>query len=345
MLIKRLSQIYSPNIITISTQTSVAEAMRTMQQKKISCILVEDEKRPVGIITERSIVRFAAKASTDFNQWKLIDIMGSPVFTAPPDTDIFSAYNQLTSKKIRHLVVVDNEGMSLGVVTLTDIIEYLGHDYFVELKTVDQIMSKILSTISKDASVYEALIQLADISASCLIVAEGRRPVGIVTERDMTRLLFDGHDLHKLKVEKVMSTPVYTTLRHIPVLDAARIMKENSVRRVVVVDQNDSIVGLITQTDIVKELESSYIKNLKKLIEEKTLHLEKALMTLEARTIYLDNILRSSINLGIAATDLNFTVTYFNPAAEHILGCRARDVIGHNAGEIHKHIGRSTDVF
>jgi PAS domain S-box-containing protein len=172
-------------------------------------------------------------------------------------------------------------------------------------------------------------------SLSCLVVAQDDRPVGILTERDVARLLVDRGDVWQLKVEEVMSSPVQTLSQQTPVHEAAKIMQQEKIRRVVVVDEDGKIVGLTTQSDIVKGLQGKYIETLKEVIKEKEVKIESTSRDLAEKTVYLDNILHSSVDIGIAATDLNFRIAYFNPGAEKILGYSAQEVIGRNAREIH----------
>lgn len=60
--------------------------------------------------------------------------------------------------------------------------------------------------------------------------------------------------------------------------------------------------------------------------------MEKALTE---KTVHLDNILRSSTNMAIAATDMDFRIIYYNPVAENIFGYTAEEVIGHTVMEMH----------
>jgi PAS domain S-box-containing protein len=159
--------------------------------------------------------------------------------------------------------------------------------------------------------------------------------VGILTERDVAKLLVDRSDISGLKVEEVMTSPVRTLSQQTPVHEAAKIMQEENIRRVVVVDKEGKIVGLTTQSDIVKGLEGKYIETLKEVIKEKEVKIESTSRDLAEKTVYLDNILHSSVDMGIVATDLNFRIAYFNPGAEKILGYSAQEVIGRNAREIH----------
>jgi PAS domain S-box-containing protein len=335
MLRKQLSEILTPNVINVSPTTSVSEAIQTMRSKNISCIVVLEENQPIGIFTERNVVQVLAERGADFDDRKIRELMSSPVLTASKSTELYTAYHLLVTHKIRRLVVVDDENHAIGVVTQSNLIEYLGYEYFIEVKKVSQVMTKILFTISKDMTVSQALRDMARQSLSCLVIARDDRPVGILTERDVVRLLVDRGDIWQLKVEEVMSSPVQTLSRQTPVHEAAKIMQKENIRRVVVVDEDGKIVGLTTQSDIVKGLEGKYIETLKEVIKEKEVKIESTSRDLAEKTVYLDNILHSSVDIGIVATGLDFRIAYFNPGAEKILGYSAQQVVGRNAREMH----------
>jgi PAS domain S-box-containing protein len=334
MLRKKLNEILTTNVVSVSLTKPVIQAIQIMRTKNISCIVILEENRPIGMFTERNVVQFTAQRKAAFEYCAIRELMTSPVLTANKDTDIYTAFNLLETNNVRHLVVVDHENRAVGVVTQSDMIKHLGIEYFVELKIVSQIMTKIVSIISKDITVYQALTEMAGKSISCLIVAHDDRPLGILTERDVGRLLVDYGDISQLKVEAVMSSPVQTASPDTSVHEVAKIMKQENIRRVVVVDKDGKIVGLTTQSDIIKGLEAKYIEILKQLIKEKDVEIERTSRDLADKTVYLDNILRSSIDIGIVATDLNFRISYYNPGAEQILGSPAEGVIGRDAREI-----------
>ncbi len=335
MLRKQLGEILTPNVINVSPTTSVSEAIRTMRSKNISCIVVLEENEPIGIFTERNVVQVLAERGPDFDDREIRELMSSPVLTANKHTELYAAYNLFVTHKIRHLVVVDDENHAIGVVTQSNLIEYLGYEYFIEVKKVSEVMTRVLFTISKDMTVSQALSDMARESLSCLVIAQDDRPVGILTERDVARLLVDRGDIWELKVEEVMSSPVHTLSKQTPVHEVARMMQQEKIRRVVVVDDHGRIVGLTTQSDIVKGLEGKYIETLKEVIKENEVKIESTSRDLAEKTVYLDNILHSSVDMGIVATGLDYRIHYFNPGAEKILGYSAQEVIGRNAREIH----------
>lgn len=269
MSTKRLSEIMTPGVIGVAPDTPVFNALELLRNKNISCILVLEDNEPVGIFTERKVVQLAAKKGLQLDSYVISDIMTSPVRTASRDMDIYSAYNLLATNKIRHLVVVDNANKLCGVATQSNIVDHLGYEYFIEFKKIFQVMTTKLFTIPKEYSVEQTLQEMAKKSTSCIVVAENERPIGIVTERDMTRLLISGADHTGMDVAEIMSHPVHTSHLTLPLLDAARIMKETQIRRIVVVNEDGTIAGLITQSDIIKGLHGLSLQNLKQLVVEK----------------------------------------------------------------------------
>ncbi len=339
MSAKCLSEIMTPGVIGVSPETPVSTALQLLRNKNISCVLVLEDREPVGIFTERKVVQLAAEKGTELEKYAVSGIMTSPVLTAAREMDIYSAYNLLSAHKIRHLVVVDDDNKLCGLVTQSNMIDHLGYEYFIEFKKIYQVMTRNIFTVSQNYSVEQALQKMARTSTSCLLVAENDQPVGIVTERDMTRMLIDGTDIAKLHIKEIMSHPVFTAHLNLPLLEAARVMKEKRIRRIVVLDEQGKIAGLITQSDIIKGLHGQYLQNLKHLVIEKDRELEQTNKKLAEKTVYLDNILHSSMDMGMIAADLKYNIVYFNPAAGMILGLSATEVIGRDIREVHKNNG------
>ncbi|BCS52172.1 diguanylate cyclase domain-containing protein [Geobacter sp. SVR] len=322
----KINQIISRRVISVAPETLLSEAVATMADARISCLVVTENDRPVGIFTERDLVRLAHRQTLLGRPIR--EEMTSPVVTIPGALSIYEAYSLMLTNKIRHHVVVDHSGKLLGLMTQSDLINHLGHEYFLELRKIEQIMTAGVTTVTADQSVGRALSTMAGAGISCLVVEHQGRPLGILTERDVVRLVAEGADLAGITVGDAMSQPVLTVKAGTTVHRATMLMKKERIRRVVVVDGEGRIGGIITQSDIVKGLEGKYIELLKEIIREKEDVFQQTARELLDKTIYLDNILNSSINMAIVATDDTFGIKYFNPAAEKVFGCAVAKAIG-----------------
>lgn len=116
-------------------------------------------------------------------------------------------------------------------------------------------MAKNVVTINREATVKEAASLMDRRKCSCLVVVQGDAAIGIATERDLVRkVLAAGVNPSKVLVSDVMSTPLVTIGAGSTVVEAADKMSEYLIRRLVVVDENGALVGLITAGDIARLL-------------------------------------------------------------------------------------------
>jgi CBS domain-containing protein len=97
---------------TISAASSVQEAAKKMKDKDISSlVVVDDRNKPIGLITERDIVRKVASVNdgVTISSMKNADILSFPLITVRSDSSPEAAADLLIENKIRHLLVVDKE--------------------------------------------------------------------------------------------------------------------------------------------------------------------------------------------------------------------------------------------
>ncbi len=334
-----LRKIFTSKVISVSPETPVSEAVSLMERNRISCLVVARHNKPVGIFTERDFV-MAVHRQNHLDSLEIKELMSRQLIKANIDTNIYEAYSLLETNRIRHLVIIDSDGDLAGVITQSDIMKNLGVEYFVEVKNISKIMTKTVVTAGKEFMLRDAISRMAEYSISCIVVEKDRYPVGILTERDVVRLFRGGIDIENLMVGEVMAHPVRTIPSNVPVHEAARIMDKEKIRRLVVVDKEGRIAGLITQSDIIKRIEERYIEFLKEIIRGKEEALQETRKMLSEKVV-LENILRSSTDMAIVAIDRDFRIVYYNPVAEKIFGYKADKVIGRTVMDVHT--GKNVD--
>lgn len=330
----RIGQIVSRQVVTIAPNTLLTEAIGTMASAKISCLVIAEKKRPVGIFTERDLVRAVARRA-ELGSLTVGALMTSPVVTIHKELSLYEAYSIMLSNKIRHHVVVDGSDRIIGVMSQSDLINVLGLEYFVEMRLIEQIMTTNVTTIPLHLTLREVVNRMAVAAISCMVVVDGKNPVGIITERDTVRLIAAGVDPDSGLIHSLMSKPVISVRLGTTLHKTALLMKQEKIRHIVVVDENGALVGIITQTDIVRGLEGKYIEALKEIINEKEDIFRQTAQELLDKTFYLDNILNSSLDMAIVGTDRNFNIKYFNPVAETVFNRTPAKAIGRSAFELH----------
>ncbi len=118
---------------------------------------------------------------------------------------------------------------------------------------VKDIMTKGAISVFETDTIAEAAKVFARHNISCVIVVnKENRPVGIITERDMVKKVIAGRiDLDRTTAKQVMSSPVLSVEPEQSFLDAGRFIQAKGIRKCAVVKDGE-LVGLITQTDIVR---------------------------------------------------------------------------------------------
>ncbi|MGC8584053.1 MAG: CBS domain-containing protein [Thermoproteus sp.] len=109
--------------VTARPEDSVGDVVRLMAENNIgSVVLVDGAGRPVGIVTERDVVRGLARGAGLQDAVRSIATMGDLV-SARADEDIYAALRKMRGRGIRHLVVVDDSGVLVGVISMRDLLE------------------------------------------------------------------------------------------------------------------------------------------------------------------------------------------------------------------------------
>ena len=122
---------------------------------------------------------------------------------------------------------------------------------------VSEIMTKAPVTLSPAAKADEVADIMRDKGISSIILVTNGKPVGIVTERDLVhRVLAPGKDPKRLMAADVCTMPVVSVSVQCQVEDAVDTMYRHKIRRLVVLDANDHVVGIVTTDDIGYNLRS-----------------------------------------------------------------------------------------
>ncbi|NCF64708.1 MAG: CBS domain-containing protein [Chloroflexi bacterium] len=129
-------------IITISRGNLVREAISRLTEHRIGAIIVVDDAGDLcGILSERDIVRWAAKNEDVFSQ-AVGDVMTKDVVVGVPKDDIMSVAHVMTERRFRHLPIVDDSGKVIGMISIGDVMKAQRDEYSGEIDTLEtQIMA------------------------------------------------------------------------------------------------------------------------------------------------------------------------------------------------------------
>jgi CBS domain-containing protein len=246
--------VMSEDIGTIDPQSNVASAARIMSVEKISCLVILEDGHLSGIVTETDVLKKVIAAGHNFRKLKVEQIMSSPVRSIPHSASVMDASRIMEDENIRRLVVLE-EGKPVGIITQTDMVRVLA-SYTVS-KVVSEALTRDPVVIASSASAGEAAELMASRDISCLVIMDEDAVVGMFTERDLLkRVVALDQDPNKIRLRQVMSEPVVTIPADYSLLSATRLLERAKIRRLVVTEY-DSLLGVITQTDIHRALKAT----------------------------------------------------------------------------------------
>ena len=119
----KVGDLMTRNFVYVTPEASLKECARTMVKKRVGSVIIRDEHKLKGILTEKDIIWAVVKKSKeDLGNILAKDLMKRKVITIKPGDDIANAMQKFKKKKIRRLPVVEN-GKLIGMLTLKDVLK------------------------------------------------------------------------------------------------------------------------------------------------------------------------------------------------------------------------------
>jgi citrate synthase len=118
---RTVADVMTRDVLTVSASDTIASATQQMRDRKVGSVVAVDGKRPIGILTERDLVKIAA-AGADPAIAKVSEWMTSAPDTVAPDQDVIDAWKSLAEHGYRHIPVVANDELE-GIVSMRDLVK------------------------------------------------------------------------------------------------------------------------------------------------------------------------------------------------------------------------------
>ena len=126
----KVKDIMTKNVVSISVDSNVFEAAELMCSSQLGCLVVVDGEAPVGIVTERDIVRRVVAKRLPL-ETKISEVMSKSLITVDPDASLKEAARLMSSNQIRRLPV-SRDNKLVGIVVAADFVRNLGKKSFSE---------------------------------------------------------------------------------------------------------------------------------------------------------------------------------------------------------------------
>ena len=303
------------NPLTVAPETPIAEVLALMNPMRVccqlagdkknavsspikrSCVIVVKDSRPIGIFTERDIVKLAAAEACAIGL-TIADVMTSSPITLKQSEapDIFTAIFVLRQHSIRHLPVVDSQDRLLGLITREAIYEALQPvNLLTNLRCAADVMTCEVIHAPKTASALDLAKLMVQHRVSCIVIVEPQInhppransttknyqfpkspipkspvliPVGIVTERDIVQFHALELNLSEISAATAMSAPLFCLSPADSLWNAHQEMQRHCVGRLVVVGPVGELLGILSQTSLPQVFHQSQMYGTIELLQQ-----------------------------------------------------------------------------
>lgn len=120
----KVSDVLVKDVYNIDRHASIESAARNMKNHKVGSLVIIEDGKPVGIITEQDIARKVVAEGLDAKEAKVNEIMSTDLKSIDANEDIHEAMHQMGQNEVKHLLVF-SEGKFEGIVTFKDIIQVM----------------------------------------------------------------------------------------------------------------------------------------------------------------------------------------------------------------------------
>lgn len=148
-MVSKISDVMTTHVVTMQKGNSIMAAVNLMADRSISCVIVVDsDSRPIGIMTERDMVKRVLKNVIDPRITKIDEVMTAPVITISADMKITEAINMMHKYHFRRVVVVTDKNRLMGVLTQSDLLTEV-HKVQLELEKMNENLRNSVNSLKR----------------------------------------------------------------------------------------------------------------------------------------------------------------------------------------------------
>src|SRR5262245_4313108 len=255
MLSNKVSEIMTTHLITAAVTASVFEVMEKMVAEDVGRIIVTDDDVPVGIFTEKDVLKRVVNSGVQARKTAIKKVMTTPIRAVREETHIVDAFARMFRGKYRHLLVRGRRGKIIGIVSMRRILNLaveLGQGLS-ETRTLGDISTEAIVTVDESSTVHQTVALMNERGVGAVIVTGGGKPAGIFTERDvLKRVAAKAIDPETTKIATVMTAPLVTMPRSALIGDVLIEMSRRDIRNMPMSGDRGELLGLLAMPEILQ---------------------------------------------------------------------------------------------
>ena len=306
----QLIDIATKNVVSITKDKTIKEALELMQEHNIRDVIVEDAQN-FSIFTSEKLLELEIDAISLENSLASIDLSVVPVVGI--DANIMDALSAMDDRSEYVCLLEDTK--LVGIVSYSDIASALDPEVLAQSQKIEDILrySEVLK-VQGDMTLKELLPKIAASTHKSAIV-EDDSELGIVTQKDIIKAIHDGISLES-RVCSIMNKPLFCVDTSMKIADALTLSQEKKFKRIVVQNTQGAIVGVLSQKDMINTYYNQWVELLKEHhneLKEKNTQLE---------------LLSEELPSGMVVIAANGIITRVNKEASVLLGFNKEELEG-----------------
>ena len=261
----QIKNLMSEDLITVDKDQNLTDALKLLRKHNVSRLPVTNNKELVGIISERDIANKLGSSKYEnmpASRLHVSSVMIKDVITVPQSMQLGEVAKIMLEKGIGSVPVMDGDKM-VGIVSKADFVTLAVGIAFDKISVKD-VMCKNVVSVSPTERIVHARRQMLEAHIGRLPVIDDDELVGMITSKDLMRAFiefrksvpekYQKSQIKDLLVEDIMSSnPVFVS-KEMSITEVSNIIMETGFNGLPVVE-DDAVVGIITQTDILRLIE------------------------------------------------------------------------------------------
>jgi signal-transduction protein with cAMP-binding, CBS, and nucleotidyltransferase domain len=255
MLSNQVKEIMTTQLSSARITETISRVVEIMVTADIGRVIITDADVPVGIFTEKDVLKRVANKAIDLQQTSIREVMTSPIQAVAEETHILEGLGRMYQGNFRHLLVRGRRGTIVGIVSMRRILKIaveLGQGLS-ETRTVGEIMSGQVLSVDEGCSISESTELMMNKNSSAVVVTQEQQPKGIFTERDLLkRVINKVPDITKTPVREVMTAPVISMPRTTHIGEVLAEMYRRDIRNMPVKGDREELLGIVSMPDVLR---------------------------------------------------------------------------------------------
>jgi predicted transcriptional regulator len=255
MLTNKVKEIMTTQLTSAPVTETISRVVEMMVAADVGRVIITDGDVPVGMFTEKDILKRVVNKTIDPQRTSIRDVMTSPIQAVAEETHILEALGKMYQGNFRHLLVRGRRGTIVGIISMRRILKIaveLGQGLS-ETQTVGEIMSGEVLTVDQECSISTSTELMTQKNSGAVVVTEERRPKGIFTERDvLKRVINKIPDITQTSVRQVMTAPLISLPQSTHIGEVLAEMYRRDIRNMPIKGDGDDLLGIVSMPDVLR---------------------------------------------------------------------------------------------